>query len=207
MAPKDGEELAAMMYYAINEHVVGKNAGPIAVRYPRGNAPSIEWTREATPIEFGKAEVIMDGSDVALLAYGNMVAPGFEAAKELQAEGISVEFINLRWAKPLDAEVILDAARRTRRLVIMEEGVISGGVGSAILELLAQNGLSDVQVKLFGIPDKFIEHGAIPILHRLCMLTAPDFAAAARDLLGIAQPEPERMAVVSVHEKHEALTA
>lgn len=207
MAPKDGEELAAMMYYALNEHVVGKNAGPIAVRYPRGNAPSIEWTREATPIEFGKAEVLMDGSDVALLAFGNMVAPGFEAAQELQAEGISVEFINLRWAKPLDAEVILDAARRTRRLVIMEEGVISGGVGSAILELLAQNGLSDVKVKLFGVPDKFIEHGAIPILHRLCMLTAPDFAAAARDLLGIAQPEPQMMAVVQSHEKHEAMTA
>jgi 1-deoxy-D-xylulose-5-phosphate synthase len=207
MAPKDGEELAAMLCYSLTEHVEGKNICPIAIRYPRGNAPDIDWNREAMPIEFGKAETLMQGNDVALLAYGNMVAPAFEAAKTLQSEGISVEFINLRWAKPLDAETILDAARRTRRLVIMEEGVISGGVGSAILELLAQHGLSDIQVKLFGVPDRFIEHGAIPILHRLCLLTAPDFAAAARDLMGIEQPEPERFAVVNPLEKHEAMTA
>lgn len=207
LAPKDGEELAAMLRYSVQEHVTGDNSSPIALRYPRGNAPSIDWNREAMPIEFGKSEVLMTGNDVALLAYGNMVAPAFEAAKTLQQEGISVEFINLRWAKPLDADAILDAARRTRRLVIMEEGVINGGVGSAVLELLAQHGLSDVQVKLFGVPNRFIEHGAIPILHRLCLLTAPDFAAAARDLLGIEQPEPERFAVVNPMEKHEAMTA
>ena len=133
-----------------------------------------------------------------------MVAPAFEAAKTLQAEGVSVDFVNLRWAKPLDKQVILDAARRTRKLIVMEEGVVTGGVGSGVLELLAENGLSDVKVKLFGVPDQFIEHGAIPILHRLCMLTAQDFAAAARDLLGHAQPEPERM---TQDGPHEALTA
>jgi 1-deoxy-D-xylulose-5-phosphate synthase len=207
VAPKDGEELAAMLRYMINEHVTGENAGPIAVRYPRGNAPSIEWRirgEQSEPITYGKAETLMHGDDVAMLAYGNMVAPAFEAARELEAEGVSVDFINLRWAKPLDEAAILDAARRTRRLIVMEEGVIAGGLGSGILELLAEHGLSDVKVKLFGVPDRFVEHGAIPILHRLCMLTAPDFAAAARDLLGKPQPEPERLAE---HEKHESLTA
>jgi 1-deoxy-D-xylulose-5-phosphate synthase len=203
LAPKDGEELDLMLRYMITEHVVGEHAGPIAIRYPRGNAPSVDWGKTADPIAFGKAETLLTGSDIGLLAYGNMVAPAFEAARTLQAEGISVEFVNLRWAKPLDEQTILDVARRTRRLIVMEEGVVTGGVGSAVLELLAQHGLSDVQVKLFGIPDRFIEHGAIPILHRLCMLTAPDFEAAARDLLGLAQPEPEPLAPI----QRESLTA
>lgn len=203
IAPKDGEELVAMLRYAANEHVVGEHAGPIAIRYPRGNAPSIDWGVESTPIEFGKAETILKGDDIGLLAYGNMVAPAFEAAQTLQSEGVSVEFVNLRWAKPLDEATILDVARRTRHLIVMEEGCVSGGVGSAVLELLAANGLSDVKVKLFGIPDRFIEHGAIPILHRLCMLTAQDFAAAARDLLDRPQPEPEPLVEIV----RESLTA
>lgn len=203
IAPKDGQEFDAMLRYMVNEHVVGSHSGPIAIRYPRGNAPSIDWNSPYQPIAYGKAEVLMRGSDVTMLAYGNMVAPAFEAAKILDSEGVSVEFINLRWAKPLDKEVILDAARRTGKLIVMEEGVINGGVGSGILELLAANGMSDVEVKLFGVPDKFIEHGAIPILHRLCMLTTPDFAAAARDMLGRAQPEPERLGEVA----HEPMTA
>ena len=204
IAPKDGDDLGHILRYAVQEHVVGEDAGPLSIRYPRGNAPSVDWGVPAAPIEYGKSEVLLHGSEIALLAYGNMVAPAFEAAKMLEDEGVSVEFINLRWAKPLDSAAILDAARRTRRLIVMEEGVIAGGVGSAILELLAQHGLSNVQVKLFGVPDKFVEHGAIPILHRLCMLTTQDFAAAARDMLGLAQPEPERL---TVEEKHEPMTA
>ena len=177
LAPKDGNELASMLRYTVKEHVVGDHSGPIAIRYPRGNAPDIDWGRESTPVEFGKAEVITEGDDVAILAYGSMVGPAFEATKSLQEEGVSVQMINLRWAKPLDEAVVLDAARRTKRLIVIEEGTVVGGVGSAVLELIAKNGLSDVKVKQFGVPDKFIEHGAIPILHRLCMLTAPDFAA------------------------------
>ena len=223
LAPKDGAELAAMLRYATEEHVMGEHAGPIAIRYPRGNAPSIEWgegSRQhearngnsaggymSPPIAWGKAETITHGDDIGILAYGNMVAPAFEAVKTLQSEGVSVEFVNLRFAKPLDAATILDVARKTRKLVIMEEGCVTGGVGSAILELIADNGLSDVKVRRFGVPDHFIEHGAIPILHRLTMLTAPDFAAAARDLLGIAQPEPERMGEDEPASKHEPLTA
>ncbi len=203
MAPKDGAELDSMLRYALQEHAVGPNAGPIALRYPRGNAPLLTWPRESDPIHLGKAETLQTGSDVALLAYGSMVAPAFEAAQALKSEGISVEFVNVRWAKPLDEEMVVDVARRIGRIIVMEEGCVVGGLGSAIVELLAARGITDVQVKLFGVPDKFVEHGAIPILHRICMLTAPDFAAAARDMLGMPQPEPEALAEV----KHEPLTA
>ncbi|CCW35751.1 1-deoxy-D-xylulose-5-phosphate synthase [Chthonomonas calidirosea] len=204
LAPKDGPELVQMLRYMVQEHVVGPHAGPIAVRYPRGNAPSVEWPVESAPIEYGKSEVLLDGGDIALFAYGNMVVPAFEAAKTLRAEGIDAALINLRWAKPLDAETILTYAKKTRCMLVMEEGVVHGGVGSAILELLAEAGVTDVRVKLFGVPDKFIEHGAIPILHQLCMLTAHDFAAAARDLLGKPQPEP---VAVAREARHESLTA
>ncbi len=206
LAPKDGPEMAAMLRYMLTEHVTGENASPIAIRYPRGNAPSIDWGVAESPIVYGKSETIKTGSDVTMLAFGNMVAPAFEAVKELEAEGISVEFINLRWAKPLDEAAILASARKTGHVIVMEEGCVSGGVGSAVLELLAANGVSNVKAKLFGVPDKFVEHGAIPILHRLCMLTAQDFAAAARDLLGKPQPEPTRLAT-DAPEKHESLTA
>ncbi|HLV81708.1 MAG TPA: 1-deoxy-D-xylulose-5-phosphate synthase [Chthonomonadaceae bacterium] len=203
LAPKDGEELAAMLRYIVSEHVVGPHAGPIAIRYPRGNTPGVEWGRESDPIEFGKAETLLEGEEIGLLAYGNMVAPAFEAARTLRAEGIRPTLVNLRWAKPLDAETILAVARRTGRLIVMEEGVLPGGVGAGVLELLAEHSLSHIPVRLFGIPDRFIEHGAIPILNRLCGLTAADFAAAARDLLGRPQPEPEALAPVV----RESLTA
>jgi 1-deoxy-D-xylulose-5-phosphate synthase len=163
----------------------------------------VDWGRESDPIEFSKAETLLEGDEIGLLAYGNMVAPAFEAARTLRAEGIHAGLVNLRWAKPLDAETILSVARRTGKLIVMEEGVLPGGVGAGVLELLAEHGLSDVQVKLFGIPDQFIEHGAIPILHRLCGLTAADFAAAARDLLGRSQPEPQALASIV----RESLTA
>lgn len=205
LAPKDGEELAAMLTYSVDEHVVDKNASPIAIRYPRGNAPSIDWDHEREPIVFGKSETLQAGEDIAFLAYGNMVVPAFQAAQTLKQEGISVEVVNLRWAKPLDVAKIVDVAKRIGKIIVMEEGALAGGVGSGVLETLSSYGLTDVHTKLFGIPDKFIEHGAIPILHRLCNLTTLDFAIAARDMLGVPQPEPELLSTSS--EKHEPMTA
>jgi 1-deoxy-D-xylulose-5-phosphate synthase len=183
LAPKDGDELDAMIRYALQEHVAGPNAGPIAIRYPRGNAPTPQWPRESDPIEFGRAETLVTGDDVGILAYGAMVAPAFEAVRALQSEGIRPTLVNLRWAKPLDDETILDVAARTGRLIVIEEGIVTGGVGSAVLELLADRGVTGVQVRRFGIPDRFVEHGAIPILHRLCMLTPEDFAEAAKEMI------------------------
>lgn len=187
LAPKDGDELADMMRFA-TAHVDSPFASPIAVRYPRGNVSPIDWGVEKSPIDLGKAETLMSGQDVAFIALGSMVQPALQAAKTLTEEGIRSTVINARFAKPLDERVILEAARRTGRLVIAEENAKSGGFGEGVLELLAANGLTDVQVKLFGIPDHFIEHGAPDILRKLCGLSAEDFSQAARGMCGKKAP-------------------
>jgi len=185
LAPKDGEELAQMLRFA-TQHVESQHASPIAIRYPRGAANPIEWGRESTLVELGKSEILMDGDDVAFIALGSMAKPAYDAAQILQSEGIRSTVINARFAKPLDEQAILDAARRTGNVVIVEENARAGGFGEAVLDLLAVNGLTDVNVKQFAIPDHFIEHGAPDILKKLCGLTSEDFATAARALVSVS---------------------
>ena len=129
----------------------------------------------------------MEGDDLAIIGIGSMVWPAFEAGKTLRSEGIRATVVNARFARPLDNELILSLARRTRRLIVAEENAKMGGFGSSILELLAEHGLSGVQVKLFGVPDHFIEHGAPDILRRICGLTTEDFCAAGRQMVGRTQ--------------------
>jgi 1-deoxy-D-xylulose-5-phosphate synthase len=186
-SPKDGEELGQMMRFAA-AHVEGPNVSPIAVRYPRGSAGPLEWGRESLPVELGRSETLMEGDDLAFIGFGSMVLPCFRAAQALAGEGVRATVINARFAKPLDEAAILSAARRTGRIIVAEEGTKVGGFGSAVLELLADHGLSDVKVKLFGVPDHFVEHGAPDILKKLCGLTEEDFGAAGRELLGRARP-------------------
>jgi 1-deoxy-D-xylulose-5-phosphate synthase len=171
-----------------SEHVESSHASPIAVRYPRGGVAPFDWGRESRAVELGKAESLMEGDDVAFIAFGSMVQPCFQAAQELAKEGIRSTVINARFAKPLDEEMVLAAARRTGRVILAEENVKMGGFGAGVLELLASNGLANVQVRQFGVPDHFIEHGAPDILRKLCGLTADDFATAARDMLGARKP-------------------
>jgi 1-deoxy-D-xylulose-5-phosphate synthase len=195
-SPKDGAELAEMMRFSVR-HTDSAHASAIAVRYPRGAVAPIDWGRESAPIELGISETLMEGEDVALMGFGSMVHPLFEAAKTLREEGISATVINARFAKPLDEVAILGAAQKCRRIVVAEEGCKAGGFGSAVLELLAAHGMSDVKVRQFGVPDHFIEHGAPDILKKLCGLTADDFANAARDLLCRPHPKLEPAAALN----------
>lgn len=188
LAPKDGDELAAMLRFCAR-FVDGPTAGPIAIRYPRGSAPSVDWGVEPTDIEMGRGEWLCHGEDVTLIAIGSMVRDAFDAARILRGQGIDAGVFNARFAKPLDEEAILSAARRTRRLIVAEENVKPGGFGDAVLELLAARGLSDVDVHVMAIPDHFIEHGAPAILRKVAGLTAEDMVTAARDMLGSAAPQ------------------
>jgi 1-deoxy-D-xylulose-5-phosphate synthase len=176
-APKDGNELQGMLYTALNaKH-------PTAIRYPRGRATGVPLSAELHELPIGKAEMMRDGEDVAIIGIGSTVMPALEAAEHLASEGIDAMVINARFAKPLDTELILDAANRTRKVVIVEENVLRGGFGAAVLELLAKAGASDVNVKRLGIPDEFVTHGKPDILRSLYHLDAAGIAKECADFL------------------------
>lgn len=176
-SPKDTVELREMMRFAL-----AYKRGPIAVRYPRGSSPILSET--PAPIEPGKSETLLHGDDLGIIAYGPMVAVAMDAAQRLREEhGIRAEVVNARWVKPLDEEAIVALARRTGRLITLEDGTIHGGFGSAVLELLAERGITDVTVRTLGLPDRFVEHGPIPVLQGLCGMDALGVLSAAGELL------------------------
>jgi 1-deoxy-D-xylulose-5-phosphate synthase len=165
MDPKDEDELQDMMQTAL------KLDGPSAIRYPRGTGPGTAVKKTPVALEVGKAEVLRDGTDVAVFALGNMVAEAEKLAKLLEAEGQSVAVVNARFAKPVDAACIAKYARRCGLLVTMEDHVLAGGFGSAVLETLNEQEI-DVPVVRVGWPDAFIEHGKVDDLRAKYGLTA-----------------------------------
>jgi len=171
MAPRDENELQHMLKAAIDYGV------PVAVRYPRGTGTGCPLDQDFKEIPLGRAEVLRDGRDATILAVGNTVEPSLEAAQILSAAGVNVAVINARFVKPLDEESILTYARRSRQLFIVEENVISGGFGGAILELLAAKRQFDVRPHLIALPDTFVEHGAPSLLREKYGLSAEEIAA------------------------------
>lgn len=185
MAPKDEEELRHMLYTAVYLH------GPVALRYPRGKGLGVKMTGELHMLEVGKAELLSpetieaaEHQDAVILAYGSTVAYAEQAARELADDGIHVAVVNARWAKPLDEELILRLARATRRLITIEDHVAMGGFGSAVLELLELHNLKDIDTRIIGLPDKFIEHGAPAILRELYGLSSAHIKEVIREQLG-----------------------
>lgn len=185
MAPKDEEELRHMLYTAVYMD------GPVSLRYPRGKGVGTPLTRELHRLEVGKAELLSpatleqaERSECAILAYGSTVAYAQDAAKELMEEGIEIAVVNARWAKPLDEEMIVSLAKSTRRLVTIEDHVVAGGFGSAVLELLESKGLKDIDVRIIGLPDTFVEHGAPTILKELYGLSSSHIKDVVRAMVG-----------------------
>jgi 1-deoxy-D-xylulose-5-phosphate synthase len=185
-APKDGNELQDLLYTAVNtEH-------PMAIRYPRGRGTGVPLARELRQLPIGKAEIIKQGEDVAIIGIGSTVMPCLEAAEHLAVEGIDAMVINARFAKPLDTELILDAAKQAKKMVIVEENVLSGGFGAAVLELLEKAAVAGVKVKRLGIPDEFVTHGKQDLLRSIYHLDAPGIARECVDFLARVQAEAER---------------
>lgn len=154
MAPKDEGEMRDMLLTAI------EYPGPAALRYPRGNGVGADISREPQVLEIGKGEILRDGGDVAIIAYGSMVYPSLKAAEQLATEGIETTVVNARFVKPLDAGLLLALARTRRLIVTVEEAYLAGGFGSAVMELLEENGLQDqVRVVRMGVPDRLVTHG------------------------------------------------
>lgn len=177
MAPKDEDELQHMLYTAIN------HPGPAAVRYPRGNGSGANLSDELTKVPIGKGELLREGKDILLLPIGNRVLPAMEAAEGLKKLGIDAAVINPRFINPLDEELITEWAQKTKNILTIEENVKKGGFGSAVLELLSQKDISGCHVKLLGLPDKFVEHGAQNILRKICKIDSPAITQAAIEML------------------------
>ena len=158
MAPKDESELRNMLYTATLY-----KKGPIAMRYPRGNALGVE-TGEYTKMEIGKGEVVREGKDIAILAIGNMVHNSIKAADILSGKGIDAEVINMRFVKPLDSNLLKDTFAKFKKVLTVEDNSILGGFGSAVAEFAEQYGFKN-DILIHGLPDRFIEHGKPEELH------------------------------------------
>jgi 1-deoxy-D-xylulose-5-phosphate synthase len=191
MAPKDEGEMRDMLF-TMTEHV-----GPAAIRYPRGSGVGADIQREPQLLEIGKGEILRDGGEIAIVAYGSMVHPSLEAAENLARENIETTVVNARFVKPLDAELLLALARTKRLIVTVEEAYLAGGFGSALLELLEENGLQDkVRVVRMGIPDRIVTHGDPKLLLAKYGLDADGIYTRVResvDVLADRRAKPQKV--------------
>lgn len=161
-APMNEEELRNLMYTAQQE-----NMGPFSIRYPRGNGVMTDWRRPMKAIEIGKARAICDGEDIAILSIGHIGNEAIKACEELNEMGIHPAHFDMRFVKPLDQELLHRVFKKFKYIVTVEDGCLQGGMGSAIIEFMADNNYNATITRL-GIPDQIIEHGEQVELYREC---------------------------------------
>jgi len=182
MSPKDENELQYMLKSAFSYDA------PVAVRYPRGRGvgvpmdPPEKWSI----LPLGKSEMMCVGRDLCILAVGNMVYPAILSAEKLLNYGIKAYVINMRFIKPLDEELIIRLARETRHIVTVEENSLKGGFGSAVLEIVHENEISDCLIQTLGVPDQFIEHGNMSILREKLGLNSDGIVIKIKKALQVA---------------------
>jgi len=152
MAPRDENELQHMLKTAVECKL------PVSLRYPRGKGVGVPLEDDLQSLAIGKGEVLREGSDLAVFAIGATVHPALAAARRFEAEGIRIKVINARFVKPLDVELLAQTASQIKKILTVEENVLQGGFGSAVLEMLAEKNINNIQVKRLGIPDEFVEH-------------------------------------------------
>jgi 1-deoxy-D-xylulose-5-phosphate synthase len=177
MAPKDPRELKEMLKFAAYNC-----GGPVAIRYPRGKITAD--TNKFAPLERGKAEVISQDGGVAILAIGSAVWPCRRAADLLAKEGIKAAVINMRFIKPLDEELLRGLSAKINRFITVEEGVLEGGFGGAVLEFFEKEKAKGITVNRIGLPDKFIEHGKKEELIKRYGLDSEGIAARVKEIYG-----------------------
>ncbi|MDR3541870.1 MAG: 1-deoxy-D-xylulose-5-phosphate synthase [Desulfosporosinus sp.] len=175
MAPKDENELRHMLFTALQQN------GPVAVRYPRSAGQGVKLDETFKEIPIGKAEVLRDGRDLTLIAAGSMVHTCLLAAQELRHSGVEAAVINLRFINPLDRELLSHYARLTKHFITIEDHVLKGGLGSAILELLEEEGIEGVAFERLGYTG-FVDQGTISQLHIAHGLSVKGIVQAAERL-------------------------
>ncbi|MEP7158387.1 MAG: 1-deoxy-D-xylulose-5-phosphate synthase [Chloroflexota bacterium] len=192
-SPKDEQELRRLMHTAFGQD------HPFALHYPRD--PGFDLPEvEPLPVAVGEGELLREGTDILIVGFGPIVMRGTEVADRLTAEGWSVGLINARFAKPLDRELILKHARGKKLVVTLEESVVTGGFGSAVLEVLAESGLADesvrgLPVRLVGLPrDHFVDHGSVADLRRYLRIDTDGILEQVHEALEEVGATPQRRA-------------
>lgn len=165
-SPIDEHELRNLMYTA-----QANPTGPFVIRYPRGLGFSTNWKNEMIQLPVGKGTCMTEGNDLAFLCIGPIGKTVIEVANRLVNKNISIAVYNMRFVKPLDEELLHMIGKKFRKVITIENGVLTGGFGSSVLEFFSENGY-EVRLKRMGIPDQFIEHGSIAELHHLCGIDA-----------------------------------
>ena len=163
-SPIDEHELRKLMYTA---QLPGK--GPFVIRYPRGKGFHVDWQCPLEEIRVGKGRMLKDGKDIAVITIGPIGNLAKQAIGRAEEQGLSIAHYDLRFLKPLDTELLHEIGKKFKQILTIEDGVIKGGMGSAILEFMTENHYYPA-IKRIGVPDEFIEHGSIPELYKLCAM-------------------------------------
>ena len=191
MAPKDEGELQRMLVTAI------AHDGPAAIRIPRGEGEGVPLMEEGwQPLEIGRGELLAEGEDLLIVAYGSMVVPAMATAGLLQEQGVRATVVNARFLRPLDEALIAPLARRIGRVVTMEEGSLAGGFGAAVVEALSDQEVL-VPVLRLGIPDLLVDHASPEQSKQSLGLTPAQMAERILERFGKAFPRPTRQAVLA----------
>ena len=175
MAPRDEAEMVRMLRTAVDA------GGPVAIRYPRGSGPGAAIPSGSGPgmVAWGKGELLAEGKDVLLIGIGSTVATCLEAAEELRKQGVSAAVVDARFVKPLDADLLLPLVRRIGRVVTVEENLLAGGFGIAVMELLEERDEHFQRFRRIGVRNRFVEHGAPAQLREQCGLTSAHIVSEA----------------------------
>jgi 1-deoxy-D-xylulose-5-phosphate synthase len=180
-SPMNEAELRDLMYTSQLE----STKLPFVIRYPRGEGMMPEWQTEMKEVEIGKGRKLKDGKEIAILSFGHPGNFAAAAIRNLRTEGITPAHYDLRFVKPLDEEMLHEVFSNYNKIITVEDGTVVGGVGSAILEFMAEHNYR-ATVKILGIPDRIVEHGSQKELHRECNYDTEAIMEAARVLMGEA---------------------
>ena len=181
MAPKDENELQHMLQTAIEHN------GPVSFRYPRGEGWGVTMDAQARTLEIGKGELLRPGKSVAILAIGQTVLPALGAAEDLAHLGIDAAVVNARFVKPLDKELLRGLVDKVSDVITVEDHVIAGGFGSAVIEFLAEENITGVRVRRLGVADRFIAHGTQDQLRKICGFDREGITQAAIQMLRLGR--------------------
>jgi 1-deoxy-D-xylulose-5-phosphate synthase len=181
MAPKDENELQHMLQTAVQYN------GPVSLRYPRGEGWGVSMEPQSHALDIGKGELLRPGKGLAILAVGQAVLPALGAGEDLAALGIDAAVVNARFVKPLDKDLLRNVLGMVSHVITVEDHAVTGGFGSAVLEFLAEEGITGLRVRCLGVPDRFVPHGTQEGLRKLCGFDREGITQAALQVIRVGR--------------------